>query len=117
MARLSEVFGNISAPPQLDAYNADITKGGLTSLLSNIIRLITIVGGLWAFFNLLLAGFTYITSGDKPDEIKHAHERIYMSLIGLVVLVGAFIIAGIIGYLLYGRADALINPVIYGPRP
>jgi hypothetical protein len=38
-----------------------------------------------------------------------------MSLIGLVILVGSFLLAGIIGHLLYGDASALLNPRIYGP--
>ncbi len=110
-------IGNVAPPPQFGpgGYAADIQSGGLLQLVSNIVKLIIIVGGLWAFFNLLIAGITYITSGDKPDEIQKATQRINLSLIGLLVLVGSFVLAGIFGYLLYGDASAILNPKIYGP--
>ena len=75
-----------------------------------------VVAGLWAFINLITAGLTYITSGDNPDAVKKAGERIYMSLIGLVLVVGSFIIAAIMGWILYGDSSAILSPKIYGPN-
>ena len=38
-----------------------------------------------------------------------------MSLIGLVIMVGAAAITGIISYLLFGSATAILQPTITGP--
>lgn len=115
-----QVFGDITTPQQIqDSYGqlTDLNKGGLIGLVSNIIKLIMIVGGLWAFINLIIAGITYVTSGDNPDELKKANDKMVKSLIGLVIMFGSFTIAGIIGWLFFKDASALLNPKIYTPGP
>jgi type IV secretion system pilin len=114
----NNVVGNIGLPDHLEEYGgltSEGGQGGLIGLLSNIIKLIMLVGGLWAFFNLIIAGFTYITSGDNPEEVKKAGQRMTMSLIGLVLVVGSFAITAIISWLLYGEPGYILNPQIYGP--
>jgi len=115
---ISQVIGKIGTPKQIeDSYGqiADINKGGLIGLLSNVIKIVIVVGGLWAFINLILAGITFITSGDKPDELSKANNRMTMSLLGLIIMVGSYSLAGIIGKVLFGEWNAILNPVIYGP--
>lgn len=106
-----EVIGDIPRPTHLDKY-PDL---GLIPLLSNVLKTAMVIAGLWAFINLILAGFTYVTSGDKPDELKKANSLMTNSLIGLAIIVSSFTIAAIVGWILYGDAGALLNPRIYGP--
>ena len=112
-----QIVGSVSPPPHLGntGYGAEVTEGGLISLISNIIKLVMAVGGLWAFINIILAGLAYIQSGDKPEEIQKAGQRIYMSVIGLVIMLGSFLLTGLISWLLYGDATYILNPQIYGP--
>jgi hypothetical protein len=113
------IFGKITNP--LNTLNSsgygDLngTGGGLTAFLSNIIKFITIIAGLFALFNLVSAGIGYISSGGDPKGIEDAKNRIFMSLIGLVIIVAAFSITAIISKLLFGEYWILINPQIYGP--
>lgn len=112
-----QVVGKIEIPEHLNNGYGGLESGmGLIGFISNIVKLIMVLGGIWTFFNLLIAGFIYITSGDKPDELKKANDKITMSLIGLVLLVGSVILAGIFGYILYGNPSAILNPQIYGPK-
>ena len=114
----TEVIGNIGMPEHLSGYGSvegEGGDGGMVGLISNIIRIFMVIAGLWSFINLLLAGFAYVTSGDKPDAIKSAGERIYMSLIGLVIIVGSFVMAALIGQVLYGNPGAILQPKLYGP--
>ncbi len=112
------VIGNINRPDYLAKYG-DITPSGsgpgLLGLVSNIIKIIIVVGGIWSLFNIIIAGMIYITSGEKPEELEKAHQKIYMSIIGVLVMVASFAITGIIGLLLYGNAGAILNPELYGP--
>ena len=112
-----DVVGGIGLPSHLkDGYgDVDGSGGGLLGLVSNLVRLIIIVGGLWAFINLVLAGFSYVVSGDKPDELAKAHARIYMSVIGLVVMVGSFALTMVVSFLLYGDPSAIFNPELATP--
>jgi hypothetical protein len=39
-----------------------------------------------------------------------------MSLLGLVIVASAFVLAGVIGLLFFGSPRAIIDPVIFGPK-
>ncbi len=117
-----QFIGKIDPPAQLDGFGPDVTGGGtpgqgLLGLASNIIKLIMVVGGIWSFINLIIAGITYITAADNPDELKKANQKMTNSLIGLVIMFGSFTVAGIIGWLFFKDSTALLNPKIYSPLP
>lgn len=79
-------------------------------LLSDIIFAMGIIAGLWAFINLLIAGFQFITSSGNPDSISAAWKRIYMSLIGLILIVGSFALAAIVSQIIFGKPTAIFDP-------
>lgn len=115
-----DVFGRVDLPePIRTGYGtfdaANNPGGGIIGFASNLIKLIMIIGGLWAFINLILAGFTYITSQGNPEKITQANQQMYNSLIGLTIMVGSFVLAAITGWLLFGDASAILIPKIYGP--
>ena len=114
---LQNLIGTINAPPQFGGtgYAANVASGGLVSIIDNLARFIIIIGGIWAFANVILAGFAYIQQGDQPEKLQQAHQRLTMSLIGLVLMIGSFVLAGIISYILYGNAATILSPIIYGP--
>jgi hypothetical protein len=88
---------------------------GLPSFITNIVTIIFIAGGLYAFFNLMIAGFSYITASGDTKKIEAATLSINTSLIGLVVMVAAAAITGVISFVLFGSATAILSPTINGP--
>jgi hypothetical protein len=106
------LFGSISNPIQ--GYE-NLQDGGLIAFISNIIKFVTIAAGLFAFINLILAGFTYISAGSDAKKTAEAWSKIYMSLIGLVIIVGSYALAAIVGALLFHDPSAILSPKIYGP--
>ncbi len=113
----SGVFGEVQNPlSRLSGQDRDlIGPGGLINLISSSVRLIVVVAGLFAFFNILFAGVSYITSGGDPKGIEAARQKILMSVVGLVIVAGTFIVTAIFSMIFYGRPDAILNPTIYGP--
>lgn len=107
------IFGTIDNPLPAGSYGGVGT--GLPDFIGNVVKIIFIAGGLFAFFNLMIAGITYITAGGDKQKIENALYSINMSLIGLVILVAASIVTGIVSYLLYGSATAILQPSITGP--
>ncbi len=91
----------------------DVTD--LPRFISNVTTIIFAGAGIYAFFNLIFAGFTYITSAGDQKKIEAAVTSINMSLIGLVVMVGAAALTGVISYVLFGSATAILSPKITGP--
>jgi len=114
-----QAFGQIANPLEiLDTSNVDrglTDAGGLVSLISSVVRLITIAAGIFALFQLITAGIQYVSSQGDPKMIEVAQNKIFMSIIGLVIVAAAFIITALVGQLLFGDPSIFINPKIYGP--
>lgn len=105
------LFGKIDPPAELSRFGG-ISNGGPGNLIQLIFNLMIMVGGLYALFNFILAGYAFMSAGDNPKGMESAWAKIYQTIIGLVFLVGAFLLASIIGLIIFGRADALLNPSI-----
>lgn len=104
-------FGTIN-PPTPNYKDVNV---GLPTFITNVITIVFAAAGLYAFFNLMIAGFSYITAGGDEKKIAAATYSINMSLIGLVVMVAAAAVTGIVSYLLFGSATAILSPTITGP--
>lgn len=114
IADASTIIGTVPNP--LPAYG-DVSNpgGGLVGLLSNILRLVFVGAGVYALLNLIVAGFQYMQAGGDAKILTAAWNRIWQTLLGLVIIVGSFALAALFGYLIFGDAGYILNPVIYGP--
>jgi hypothetical protein len=72
-------------------YAASI-KGGLGSVIVQLINQLSYVIGSFALLALILGGFTYITSAGQERLITKAKDMIKYAIIGLVVAMSAFYI-------------------------
>lgn len=110
------VFGEVTNPLQAisgSGYNDVAT--GLPNFITNVIKIIFVAGGLFAFFNLIFAGFTYISAAGDKQKLEQAALSMNMSFLGLLIMVAAGLITGIISFLLFGDASAILKPTITGP--
>jgi uncharacterized membrane protein YphA (DoxX/SURF4 family) len=69
-------------------------------LLNQVLPLLTTGAALVFLFIMLLAGFKILTHGDNPDEIKKAQQTIGFALLGLIIVILAFLIVRLIGAIL-----------------
>lgn len=110
------VFGEIEAPAGVAELNDQAgTAGnniGLLIFISNMIKFATIIAGLWVMFNFISAGFTYVTASGDSGAYSKIGEKLSISVSGLVLIVGAYTIIGIISLLIFGDATYIINPDI-----
>jgi len=83
---------------------------GVIGLLNSILKLFFIAAGIWVFFNMILAGFGFINAGGDPKAISKAWEKIWRSLVGLLIIVASFLIAAVIGILFFKDPSAILNP-------
>ncbi len=114
---MSDVIGKITPPPPFRGGSGQYGgyQTGLISFFNNIIRLLIVIGGTWAFINLILAGYGFLSAGDDPKKMEAAWQKIWQSMLGLLIILGSFILAAIFGYLLFGNPAAILQPKIYGP--
>lgn len=109
---MAGLLGETIKNPVANYGNVD---AGLPTFITNVITIVFAAAGLFAFFNLMIAGFSYISAAGDTKKIEAATYSINMSLLGLVVMVGAAAITGIVSYLLFGSATAILQPSIKGP--
>jgi hypothetical protein len=116
MAAGESVFGKIEAPAGVSELNKQAgTAGnniGLLIFISNMIKLVSVVAGVWVMFNFIIAGFTYITSAGDSAAYSKIGSNLSLSVSGLVLIVAAYTIAGILSLIIFGDATYIINPQI-----
>lgn len=105
-------FGVMGGPAE---YANSACGSGLFVIFANLIKLLIVIAGLYAFFNFILAGYSFLSAGGEPKAITKAWEKIWQSILGLTVVAGSFILAGIVGWLIFRNTTALITPRIYYP--
>jgi hypothetical protein len=105
------IVGNINNPiPQYGDFNT-----GLILFLTNVLRLVFVVAGIYALLNFIIAGYTYMSAGGDSKQLSAAWSRIWQTFMGLVIIVGSFALAAIIGQLVFGKWNFILSPEIYGP--
>jgi hypothetical protein len=112
----SNVFGTVSPPPGVQAYDAKAGgEIGLIVFISSMLQLVTVIAGVWVLFQFFLAGFDYITANGNTAANTKVKDRLTFSIIGLVIIVGSYSIAALLGLILFGDATFIIQPKLQGP--
>lgn len=114
MITLFQVFGTIDKTPGLGNY-LDVDKGGLTTLISIVLKLLVVIAALWTLLQIIFAGYGFMSAGGDPKAIESAWSKVWQSLVGLTIVAGAFVLAAVFGYLIFGDAGAILSPKIYTP--
>ncbi|MCJ7740707.1 pilin [Candidatus Microgenomates bacterium] len=91
-------FGEI-AKAMCNLGIGDSAKVGnqLNKALSGIIGFLTIVAGLWFIFQIIIAGYGWMNAGGDKNHLEEARNKIVNALIGLIIVVSAWVITGLIG--------------------
>jgi len=114
----NDIFGEIKAPVGVEEYNTGsgaVAGFGALVFFSNMIKVATVGAGIFVMVNFIMAGYIYITSAGDTGAHKKVSDKITMSIIGLVLIVSAYTIAGLIGLILFGDASYILSPTVQGP--
>ena len=121
-AQSQSIIGTVTAPLGVSTYNtapgaSSAVPGGfgLLVFVSNIIKLATIVAGIWVLFNLITAGYIYITSQGDTNAANKVKDQITSSVLGLVVIIGAYTVIALVSLFLFGDAGFILNPKLPTP--
>ena len=113
----SNVIGNITNPwlrfP--DAKYPAEPGEGLIILLRNLFQLAIVAAGIFTLINLIIAGYEFISAQGNAEKVANAWNKIWQSLVGLLIVGAAFVIAALFGWLIFGDPTAIISPRVFGP--
>jgi len=104
-------LGTVPLPQALSGFG-DVTSNGIGNLLNLLLKLIVVGGGVYALFNLVLAGYAFMGAGDDPKKMEGAWGKIWQTAMGLIFMAGAFVLAAIFGQLIFGKWDFILNPTL-----
>jgi len=106
---IAGIFGNVSNPT---SYNS--TGGsGLFNFINNILRFTAVIAGLFLVFQIISAGYLYMTANGDPKKTEQAWAKIWQAIVGFIIVAAAFVIAAVIGKI---TGVNPLQPVIYGPN-
>jgi hypothetical protein len=110
---INNPFGS-SGPFNVSAYQG--TQGeGLFVLLNNLLKFTIVIAGLYAFWNIIAAGYMFMSAGGDAKAVGKAWDKIWQSLVGLLIVAGSFVLAAVFGWLIFKDPSALITPRIFTP--
>jgi hypothetical protein len=108
---MDNIFGNIKQPAPLANFNP-VESGGIGQFLNLILQVLIVGAGIYALFNLILAGYAFLSAGDDPKKIEAAWAKIWQTVLGLIVVAGAFVLAAIFGWLIFRDPSFILSPII-----
>lgn len=106
----SGIFGTVSPPPAIAKYSDPGV--GLGNLLNLVFKSMIVIAGVYALFNLIFAGYAFMSAGEDAKKVAGAWAKIWQSLLGLAIAAGSFVLAAIFGQLIFGQWDFILNPQI-----
>lgn len=108
-------FGAVTIPGNLSATYGPEPGPAFGKLIQFGLRALVVGAGIYALFNLVLAGYSFMSAGDDSKKVSGAWAQIYQTIIGLAFSAGAFVLAAIFGQLLFGKPLFLLQPTIPTP--
>lgn len=103
--RVLAQFGNVGIDPPFkddNEYIEGITDGTtafttLEKIVSNILALLTVLGGLVFITYFMLGAISWITSGGDTAKVGKARDQMLQGALGLIVLTMMYALVGLIG--------------------
>lgn len=112
------IFGEISKPSVFSGYDVIDTEGkGLSNLISSIVAIIITLAGIFVLVNFILAGYAYLSANGQPQKLADANNKMFQSLIGLLIIAAGYVIAMAVGYIFFQDAGFLLHPIFQSIKP
>jgi uncharacterized membrane protein len=105
--------GTIGSIQNPTAYNAGTRGEGLFLFINNILRLTTVIAGIFLVVQIIIAGYLYISANGDPKKTEQAWSKIWQAVLGFVIVSVSFVLAAVIGKI---TGVNPLAPQIYGPQ-
>jgi len=106
---IAGIFGNIPNPTKYTSPNGE----GLFQFISQIFQLTGVIAGIYFAVNIITAGYMYLSANGDTKKTEQAWAQIWQSILGMIIVASAFVLASVIGNLL---GINILNPIIKGPN-
>lgn len=103
---LHSQFGDgLQAPTDNSVFSPkDLGSGTILQSVNNslsfIITALTGLASVFFLFQFIMGAFSWVNSGGEQKKVQEARDRITQGVMGLVLVIGAYAIVGLIGTIL-----------------
>lgn len=97
---LSKLIADVNPSIVISQVNPGFTIPNFGDVMTFMVRIVLIGGGVIALFYLLLGAISWITSGGNKEGVDKAREKIQAAIIGLLLIVVVLSIAGLMEQIL-----------------
>ena len=106
-------LGTIEIPAGPDIYQQRSGEEiGLIFFISAMIKVFTIVVGVYAAFNMFLASYHFFSLSGDAGGFQKAKDQFVQSTIGLLIIVLSFTLTGLVSYIFFGDPTFILSPKI-----
>ena len=89
-------------PPVDNNWNNNLAETATTLdtlelVISNVLGILTTIGGLLFIYTFIQGAINWISAGGDSGKIQKARDQMTQGAIGLIILVAAYAIIGLIG--------------------
>ncbi len=109
----SAAVGGVAIPPAVAKLNLTSSIGLLT-FFSRLLSFGAVIGGIIVVANFVGAGLMYVTGAGNADTHIKVRDKITYSVIGIIIIVSAYTIVGLMGLIFFKDATFLLNPRLQG---
>lgn len=113
----SAIVGGVGAPAAIANINKISGNGldglGLLFFFSRVLNFGAIVGGIIVVGNFVGAGLMYVTGAGNADTHVKVRDKITYGVIGIIIIVSAYTIVGLIGLIFFKEPAFLLKPSLY----
>lgn len=102
------IFGTITNPTKYGSTQGE----GLFKFISVLFQLGGVIAGLFFAFNIISAGYMYLSANGDAKKTEQAWTKIWQSILGMVIVASAFVLTSAIGDLI---GINVLKPIIKGP--
>jgi hypothetical protein len=106
-------FGTIAPPTPVNNIGPGLS--GLPIFLNIILQTLIMIAGVYSLINFIFAGYAFLSGAGDPKKIQDAWAKIWQTIIGLMVAAGSFLLAALLGLLLFHDATAILKIKVFGP--
>lgn len=104
LTTLSLVVAFLIIASPVYAASGDVAK--IETFIKSVIQVMVTLAGLVAAGFFVWGGVGYITSSGNPESLDRSKKTIFYSAIGLVIVLGSFVITSIVSDLATGAFGA-----------
>ncbi|MBP7768520.1 hypothetical protein KA082_01670 [Candidatus Woesebacteria bacterium] len=114
----SSQLGKVVLPDSIRKMNASASTNvrgiGIFVFINSLVRVFIIICGIWTLFNFLYSGYLLIAAQSDTKVYQEVKDKVTMTMIGLGIIAGAYMIAALIGLIFFGDAGFILNPQLQG---